>query len=144
MQMLKRPDDGVYWAGGDTQGTADAAVFVNMRDFEWPLLAAGWVEGHDGGASESCERLYASRTSRRAPINGCLARSDCLCVGPAGRVAAALALRLGQYRVDGINEYVGGGSPWPIGMRALLPFSPGWLRLRGRGGRRLKTGHVSV
>jgi hypothetical protein len=40
VQILKRPDDGIDRAGGNTKSAADTTIFVNLGNLQWPFFAA--------------------------------------------------------------------------------------------------------
>jgi len=68
--MLKCPDDGIDRAGGNTEGAANTAIFVNLGNLQWPFFATCRVKRCYGSASESGECFNACAAPRGAAIDG--------------------------------------------------------------------------
>lgn len=104
MHALGGADNRVHRAGLDALGAANADLLVDESDHGWRFAAIGGIERFRCAIEQRRERGYAIGAARRATIDiGGLAR-DCRGIRAAGWKTAVRALRLGQQRIDAVNE----------------------------------------
>ena len=92
-------DNGIYGAGGDAFGAADALVFADYGDFERGVLAHGGVQLGDRMAGDNGQADNGLGAAWWAAVDG-LAGSNGFRIGATTLVSAFGALRLGQGCID--------------------------------------------
>ncbi len=103
VHLFERADDGIHWTCADTDLASDAQGFINDGDGKWCLDPVGGVERHHRLSGDRRQPANAGRPAWRTTVDGYATRGNGLRIGPAAGVAAALALRLRQNRVNGVG-----------------------------------------
>src|SRR5260221_1119307 len=128
--QLCRPDDRIHRTSLDAQSAADAARLVDDRDAARLLDAVARIEGPDFAAEQPRQPADGGVAPGRALIDFGLACRDRFRVGPARRIAAFCALRLGQHRIDSLDQSAHRPFPGVARPRTISPTSPGPLYTR--------------
>ena len=87
-------DDGIYGAGLDAFGAADALVFDDVGDAQGLFNAVFWIERNDGAAGNVCELGDARCATWWTLVDGFVVKCDGVGVGCAAVKTALGALGL--------------------------------------------------
>ena len=104
VHQARGADNGIDRAGLDAERTADAVRLIDDGDFNGPVGAAFRIQREYVAFKQSGELDDPGRATRRAAIDRRFAAGNRVSVGPASRIAALRALRLGKQVVDAFGK----------------------------------------